>query len=257
MPKTSKRIWRGDANFYKLMVSRHSDTWELLKNIVDLTGWKDPNIFEVGGGYGFVSDWTKGKYTCVELNEGITGRGHKRYPTAEFIVDDFQKMDVRPMCKDPGYDIFLAASVIEHCPGYQAFILKALDVQPRLTIITFFRTLMGDEDGWNRIESPEVTFWLNSYSAGCLQSWLRGIGVSYALFTQIRSDSFDVRNVFLLIDNRNELGEEFWKKVESLENIRRGYGEWACGELKEKKEAQRRKYSRKGKADAKAEEAGL
>ena len=223
--ETYKRVWTRDERFYCHMIKRHTALWKFLKAVVTMTDFDKHNIFEVGGGSGEVSEWTTGKYINVERNVGMVELGREKYPTAEFIVDDFVHMDTREYANG-SWSIFLAGSVVEHCAGYQAFILRALDINPSLAIIVFFRGMMWPDDRIVRMTSPDAVYFENHYSGRNMAAWIEGMGLHHEFFAIEHGGKHLVTDVVLIIDVHKEKGDEFWDKIDSLGYTRRGYGEW-------------------------------
>jgi len=246
--ETYKRVWIKDEGFYGRMLNRHQAMWKFLKAVVAMTNaGGNQRIFEVGGGSGGVSEWTTGGYTNVERNVGMVDLGREKYPKAQFILDDFVHMDTR-LHAGKNWNTFLAGSVVEHCAGYQAFILRALDVDPNLAIIVFFRGLLWPEDRIARMVSPDAVYFENHYSGRSMAAWLEGVGLHYEFFTVKHDQSDWINDVVLVIDVHKEKTVEFWNEIDSLGYTRRGYGEWARENWEAKRLQIRQDHTERGVA---------
>ncbi len=221
-----RRLWQRDEWYWTKMKKRHAGMWRFLEAFVKMNNEGYISIFEVGGGAGDVSQWTKGAYTGIERSSTMVELGRSKYPDGEFVLDDFVHMDSRQYA-DKRYALFFSASTIEHCPGYQSFIQRALDVNTALIIITFFRGLLWPEDRFCKVITPDGIYYENHYSGRGLAQYLNDEGLNYQFYTIKRGDENRVDDVVLVIDSRGDKDEEFWADIDSIGLTRRGYGEWA------------------------------
>ena len=121
----------------------------------------------------------------------------------------------------------MAAAVIEHCPSYIEFIHRALDVNSELIVITFFRSLLWEEDRLCKTISPEAVYYENHYKAENLIKWLDDEGLSY----QFHTIKGKVTDVILIIDVRGGVQEKITRIVEGINLTDPGYGEWQRDEV--------------------------
>ena len=223
---TYRRLWQRDERYWLKMKQRHAGMWKFLEAFVKMNNEGRAGIFEVGGGAGDVSQWTEGAYTCIDRSPTMVELGKARYPNKEFILDDFVHMDGRCF-GDRHYAMFFSGSTIEHCPGYQSFVQRALDVNTSLIVITFFRGLLWPEDRFCKVITPNGIYYDNHYSGKGLVQYLNDEGLKYQFYTIKRGDENRVDDVVLVIDTRGDKDGEFWANIDNLGFTRRGYGEWA------------------------------
>jgi hypothetical protein len=78
-------------------------------------------------------------------------------------------------------DLFLALAVVEHCPDYRGFIRKAMALQPRYIVVSFFRGLSTRKEDRivkrKSVESEWSTaggvYWDNRYCQRNLVAYLK------------------------------------------------------------------------------------
>jgi 2-polyprenyl-3-methyl-5-hydroxy-6-metoxy-1,4-benzoquinol methylase len=218
------RVWNQSEVFWNKMKKRHAALWTFLEAFVRMNNEGKMRILEVGGAYGYVSEWAKGRYVGIERSPSMIELGKQKYPDAKFINDDFVHMDTRQF-QAQFFHLVFAAGVIEHCPEYQTFIRRALDVNAPTIVITFFRGLLRDEDHFQKVVSPEAIYYENYYSGKRLTEFLEREGIQHEFFL-IRGNDGEPKlsDVVLVIDVRGTMDDGWREKVDSLGMTIRGYG---------------------------------
>ena len=215
------RQWQQDEMFYDKICERHIRLRKFLEAFVRKFGPK--KILEIGGGAGHVSEWCPGDYVCIDRNPTICQIGREKYKDnkATFICDDFMSMDARQF-QGTNFGLVLAASVVEHCSGYGGLIHRAIDVNAGLIIITFFRSLLWEDERVVLNLTPEAIYYENRYKGECLTAWLEDRHINYQLHT-IKDK---VSDVILFIDTHGGLMDNIAQIVESINLTDPGWGQW-------------------------------
>ncbi len=212
------RLWTQGERFYLKMHNRHARLWKFLESFIKK--FHPKKILEIGGGSGAVSEWCPGTYICIDRNPNICQIGREKNK-ARFICDDFMSMDARQF-QATRFGLVLAAGVVEHCSGYEGLIHRALDVNADLIIITFFRSLLWEEDEVRIVISPEAVYYENHYRGERLIEWLEDRGINY----QLHAIKDKVDDVVLIIDTRGGLMDRITKIVEKVNLTDSGWGQW-------------------------------
>lgn len=167
-------VWRAQPAWYERRRSGHLDLWQFVSAFVKVH--RIASMLEVGGGHGYASTMVK-RYCGIERNPLAVSEGQILYPTAEFIEGDFCSIDTSPF--RGRYELVLACAVIEHCPSFEVFLSKALAVEPRHVLVSFFRGLDRERDEIHS-QTADDTSWSakggvyydNSYSQRTVTRWL-------------------------------------------------------------------------------------
>lgn len=165
------------------MLKNHHHLWNYITKFVTDNNIK--SIFEVGPGQfspvrSMVSD-----YTAIDLNNAV-----------DAVHEDFSTMSLAPFNKR-NYDLFLAAAVIEHCEGYEAFFRQMRKLPFKYGIVSFFTGLGRDEEIRRRIFFHGLKVWRNKY---CLQGVMEFLDTNgYRGDYKIFSASTAAKDTILLI----------------------------------------------------------
>ena len=220
--------WLSTEVFWERMKRRHLAMWKFIEAFIKLNDTGKMRVIEVGGAAGDVSRWIKGRYVCIDRSPKMVALGQTRYPDARFILDDFTKMDTRQF-QPQNYGLVLAAGVIEHCPGYEVFIQRALDTDAPVIVITFFRGLLWRENRIQKVVSPDAVFYENRYSGIQLTEFLDEMGLKYRLFTIAHNGKPKFSDVVLVIDSRQDQPDAWWDAIDALGLTVHGY----CDEMRD------------------------
>ena len=158
------------SRHYSKMLVRHQATWDFILRHCDE---HDPHsIVEVGCGMEPILRIAT-RYQGIDLNENT-----------DAIHEDFVTMSVESF---EGVDLLVAANVIEHCPtGWQPFLEKVLEANPRYAIITFFNRLKRPQD-YLRIDAQGIN--RNRYSGRKIRSWLRRKQIKHSFHVLTKRDT--------------------------------------------------------------------
>ncbi len=183
-------VWTVREAWYDGRKDGHPELWQFVERFIRAN--RIASMLEVGGGYGYASELVE-RYCGIESNPAAALVGHNRYPHATFIEGNFCNMELRGLAGQ--YDLVLACAVAEHCASYKPLIVKAIQVQPRFVLVSFFRGLDRPQDQINRMESRDTewsqaggVYWDNAYSERPLTDWLAGLPVVWRL-KQVGSDA--------------------------------------------------------------------
>lgn len=131
----ASNTWNAKLNnkWYEQKRSARKKTFHYIKEFV--TRNRVRTMMEIGGGQAFLAIDVE-RYIGIEMNDRIIPEAEQRHPNAEMIFGDFLELDLS------GYvgkiDMLLAMAVVQHMPHYTEFFAKALSLQPRLIVATFF-----------------------------------------------------------------------------------------------------------------------
>lgn len=160
--------------WYDKTQKRHSVLWDFVKTFIKQ--YNVQSIFEVGGGPAPLHN-TVSKYTNVDVNEKYARESTQsfRQITANFLTIDLPAEDINP-------DLFLGMGVIEHCHDYKPFIERALFLNPKYIIISFFFGLNRNIDRIRIRKSIKGVdecqpYWVNRYSKKRLEEFLKEKGI--------------------------------------------------------------------------------
>lgn len=173
----SADVWNCGAEWYDSHM--HDKLWQWLLRFIRKRNIN--SIVEVGGGYGPVHTCVD-RYVGIERNGSVLEEARRMFAGPSYIHDDWIGLDFSkyPELHAPQFDLFLSLAVVEHCPGYSLFIRKAMALNPRLIVISFFRGLSGAKQ--NRIMQKESkdtewsmaggVYWDNQYCQRGLVKWM-------------------------------------------------------------------------------------
>lgn len=155
------------------MSEEHSAFWTWLGRFVLAENIE--GMLEIGCGDGRNSELVA-RYTGVEQNVRAVSAGMRKYPGAQLIHGNWLSIADDELSN--GYDLVLAAGVVEHRPHYREFVKKAVGVGAKWTIITFGYGLDWDCDVMATTECQEPPGWVydNRYSERVLLRWLADNG---------------------------------------------------------------------------------
>ena len=138
--------WNFKPHFYTMMASRHMPLWEFLRDF--RREFKIKSCIAVGGGKGY-SRWNFEDYLIIDINKKLDWYlSKKKIP---HIVCDFKELDVSDL--KGKYDLVTIFAVVEHAGDYMPFIRKALELEPKYILISFFNNLNRKEDKISNLTS--------------------------------------------------------------------------------------------------------
>jgi hypothetical protein len=192
----------GDA-WYRKIQAHHIPLWSFVNNFIKQH--KVQSIFEVGGGPAPLRS-TVSKYTNVDVNEK-----YRKESTQTFkqITADFSTLNV---LNEETPDLFLGMGVVEHCEHYNRFIEKALSLNPKYIIISFFFGLDRNKDEIRKRMSGRGVdgcqpYWINRYSKAGLEEFLTEKGIlnkSYFISLPCSNGRTELIEDVLIINLRSE-----------------------------------------------------
>lgn len=114
---------------YKRMADKHRVLWRWIREFVSKNEIK--SILDIGCGLRSPAKKMTRNYLGVDP-----------HPKTDALHVDFLEFPVKWL---PQKELLLACHVIEHCPGFEAFVYKAKKYNARFSIISFFHGI--DRDG--------------------------------------------------------------------------------------------------------------
>ena len=147
---------------------RHNEFWTWFGGFVKIEAIE--SMLEIGCGDGANSELVA-RYTGIDRDVGSVSTGMRKYPGIQLIHGDWLSISEDELRN--GYDLVLAAGVVERCPHYREFIKKAVGVGAPWTIITFWHGLDQDCDRMMTREGARPGWsYDNHYSERVLLGWL-------------------------------------------------------------------------------------
>ncbi len=111
-------------------------------------------------------------------------------------------------------DLFLSASLIEHCESFEPFLEKMLSLRAKYAVVTFHKGLRDQE--LIRRQRNDDRFFDNFYSRADVERWLsRNILAPWRIFTLPIARTPKMRDRFdsvLVIDWTGKANLEMWEK---------------------------------------------
>lgn len=130
--------WVAGEKSYEAMIARHTPLWNFIEYFVKK--YNINNIVDVGGGIGYARKFCK-EYAIFDKNpkmiELLTKQGVLKAYLGDFLQADIS--DVKE------YDLVLILAVVEHTGTLNLFLKKALEINPRFIIVSFFRGVQEEE----------------------------------------------------------------------------------------------------------------
>jgi len=126
--------WTFGTEPYKAMIARHLPLWCWIENFIKDNSIK--SIVDVGGGIGYAQHFVKPKdYTLYDQNVEMVKRALALKWRA--YHGDFTSCSINKATKNA--DLVLITGVVEHAMVLAPFLKKALEVQPRFILVSFFK----------------------------------------------------------------------------------------------------------------------
>ena len=121
---------------YSKMTSRHRPFWQSLNAFIRSNNVS--SIVEAGCGAAVLAEAVE-SYTGIDMNLGVLDDNNRMYGAGpRWIHSDWLSLDPTTLCAD----LFLAASLIEHCRSYEAFLGHVLQIPSlKYAIVTFHKGL--------------------------------------------------------------------------------------------------------------------
>ena len=203
-----------EEKWYKILTHRHRTLWNFVTRFI--SDFEIKSMVEVGGAYG---RWKKlvDDYTCIELNKKAC---EKMKDVANYIYGDFHKIDMEQIPKEN--DLFIALAVVEHCNGYKEFLKRAIELNPRYIIISFFLSLsIKDKDAFKIKSKDGRPYYLNRYSRKALYDVLEELGIlDKSMIFNIRCETGNKQGDDVLVVNLRKEVESSFKINKILEEIK-------------------------------------
>ena len=187
---------------YLRMLDRHCPFWSALHEFAYANGIT--SMIEAGcGAAQFCS--AVDSYTGIDMNAKVLKDNERFYGTGEWINDDWLAMDVSRLQAD----LFVSASLIEHCESYEPFLRQVMIVQPKYAVVTFHKGLRDAN-----IISRRHGFYDNFYCRANVVRWLAdNVYGTWRIFTLPLSRAQRNRwDSVLVIDWTGTAKLEMWEK---------------------------------------------
>lgn len=125
--------WTHNAiKHYRAMIGRHVPLWEFIEAFIKRNAIK--SIVDCGGGIGYAAQFVEtDRYALFDQNETMIKYSLEQGRQAYY--GDFTQTDVEHV---KGFDLVLIAGVVEHAMVLEPFIQKALEVQSKYIVVSFF-----------------------------------------------------------------------------------------------------------------------
>lgn len=129
--------WISERGTYKAMVSRHIPLWEYVSRLIAENGIK--SIVDCGGGIGHAAQFVEpDKYTLYDCSQKMVDLSLTEGRNA--VCGDFTTATTSIQAVK-GADLVLILAVVEHACTLEPFIKKALEIEPRFILVSFFKGL--------------------------------------------------------------------------------------------------------------------
>ena len=199
---------------YTTMANRHLHLRKFVAKFI--ADFDIKSMVEVGGGYGKWKELVE-DYTCIELNKKAC---ETMKHTANYIHGDFCKIDIEQIPKNS--DLFMALAVVEHCNGYKEFLKRAIELNPRYIIISFFLSLsIKDKDAFKIKSKDGRPYYLNRYSRKALYDVLEELGIlDKSMIFNIKCETGNKQGDDVLVVNLRKEVESSFKINKILEEIK-------------------------------------
>jgi SAM-dependent methyltransferase len=176
----SGKAWTAGTDWYNRKRDSHRELWTWIEKFI--ADHRIESMLEIGGGYGYASHLVN-RYLGIDKNPRAIAEGRQRFPAAAFMEADFSALNLDLLKVIGDFDLVLACAVAEHCRGYWELINRAIRVQPRYVLVSFFRPWVADEGHCiRRVKSKDTEFgsagdvyWDNTYSLLGLANYLEGL----------------------------------------------------------------------------------
>lgn len=190
---------------YLRMLDRHRPLWSALHEFVYANGIK--SMVEVGCGVGALCEAVD-DYTGIDMNSQVLQDNASFYGKGEWIEADWMTLPVRSL----EADLFLSASLIEHCESFEPFLKKMRDAETDYDIVTFHKGLRDKETILH--QRTDRRFFDNFYSSADVERWLKdNVAGDWRIYTLPMSRRIRARwDSVLVIDWTGEANLEMWEK---------------------------------------------
>ncbi len=192
---------------YLRMLDRHRPFWTAMHEFVYANGIK--SIVDAGCGVGEMCESVE-SYTGIDTNVQVLEDNLSFYGKGAWYKADWTEVNYAHIAPD----LFLSASLIEHCKSFGPFLEKVLSLRRKYAVVTFHKGLRDQEK--IRRQRKDRRFFDNSYSRADVERWLEcNVSGKWRIFTLpiARTPKMrDRRDSVLVIDWTGKANLEMWEK---------------------------------------------
>jgi len=195
-------IWFSKFEPYRRMVRKHKPLWNFIPKFIE--EFKVNSIIDVGGGIGYARQFVD-QYVLFDSNEALITEVKKQEPDINVFIQDFTKADVSFLKNK--YDLVLMCAIVEHYGSLYPLLAKALEVESRYVLITFFKGLTKNtlETKWHGKGAEKHKSTLQLFNKESIDDCLSKLNVldKSMVFTLENNKNYSKRQIFdgiLLID---------------------------------------------------------
>ena len=192
---------------YLRMLDRHRPLWSALTEFVAANGI----VSVIEAGCGVAELWhAVDAYTGIDINPKVLRDNELFYGKGDWRNDDWLAMDVNGLQAD----LFVSASLIEHCETYEPFLQKLVSMRLKYAVVTFHKGLRDKEV--IRHQETDRRFFDNFYCRADVERWLtENVDARWEIFTlplsaRMRSRRWDS---VLVIDWTGTSNMGMWEKI--------------------------------------------
>jgi hypothetical protein len=191
---------------YLRMLDRHRPFWAAMHEFVYANRVK--SIIEAGCGVAELCE-SVDSYTGIDMNSQVLEDNESFYGKGCWLDENFLEMDFNGRCQA---EMFLSASLIEHCESFEPFLEKVLSLQLEYAVITFHKGLRDKEK--IRHQRTDHRFFDNFYCRADVVKWLTyNVTEHWRIFTLPVSRQLKDRwDSVLVIDWTGKANLEMWEK---------------------------------------------
>ncbi len=192
---------------YLRMFDRHRPFWTAMHEFVYANGIR--SIVDAGCGVGELCESVE-HYTGIDTNAQVLEDNSAFYGKGVWCNADWMVMHP----KNLQADLFLAASLIEHCESFELFLVNMLALRMKYAVVTFHKGLRDKER--IRHQRNDHRFFDNFYSRYEVEKWLSlNVLAPWRIFTLPIARTPKMHDRFdsvLVIDWTGKANLEMWEK---------------------------------------------
>ncbi len=156
-----------DVKFYRERAKGREATFQFVAKVLRQRGCR--TILDVGGGIGVLNPYLghRVRHVVLEPSRRVRVYGRIEFPRCHWITGTIE--DVGNI-----YDGVVAISLLEHLPGYEAFLLEAWERTRRVLILTLHNGFSGPEEF--KLQRPGVRgYYENTYEYPRMAKWINAV----------------------------------------------------------------------------------